>query len=243
MEGGIMKNRRLKNIAVLITAALLAGAASLSGQSERDKTPVISISGTGEGTAVPDILELTVGVRTEAPSSGQALSRNNQDMDSLIEMLKKSGIPDKDIRTRNVRLYPDYKSEDGERRVAGYTAVNTVRVTIREIEKAGTIIDQAVRAGGNTVEGMRFFIEDPGLYAEEARKSAFEDARRKAEQLAELAGMELDTVMSLSESSHLPSPVTPSIMREAKTAASVPVEPGVQSVRVNVQVTWSMKKK
>lgn len=243
MGGGTMNYEIVGGSLIFFVLFLASGLCPLSGQNPPESVPVIQVSGAGEVTVVPDVLELNIGVRSEASASAEALAQNSRKMNRLIEEMKKAGIPDKDIRTRSVRLHPSYKTKEGRREVTGYTAVNMVLVKIRDLEKSGSVIDEAVQAGGNMIEGVQFSIDNPDPYADQARELAFQDARRKAEQLASLAGMELDTVISLSESSQMPSPVSPRIMTEARGLSAVPVEPGEQAVRVNVQVSWSMSKK
>jgi uncharacterized protein len=238
-----MDYQSLRKRCVLFSTIMLAGTVFIFGQTAADSIPVINVNGAGEVMVVPDVLELNIGIRSEADSSAEAMAMTSRKMNELIGTLKEAGIPGRDIRTRNIRLHPTYQTEDGRRQVTGYIAVNTVFVKIRDMEAAGGIIDDAVRAGGNVIEGIQFTIENPAPYAEQAREKAFENARHKAEQLTALAGMELDTVMSLSESSHLPSPVTPRLQTQARTFSEVPVEAGVQKVQVNVQAVWSMKKK
>jgi uncharacterized protein YggE len=80
-----------------------------------------------------------------------------------------------------------------------YTATNNVEVTIRNLDAAGVVLSAATGAGANQLYGLRFEIEDPSALQAEARKKAVEDARARAERLAQLAGVKLGPAVSISE--------------------------------------------
>jgi hypothetical protein len=159
--------------------------------------------------------------------------------------LKKQGVEAADIQTQTIRLQPRYS--DARRQpgkpsmeVIGYTGLNTVEVQVRDLKKLGELLDAAVQSGGNTLQGLRFVLSDPDPFLDKARVAAINDARHKAEQLAALTGVTLGKVLTLTESSGMPGPITRTLSMRAE-AAAVPVEPGRQTVEVNVQVTWQLR--
>jgi uncharacterized protein YggE len=183
-----------------------------------------------------------LGVQTEAEEAATALTENNQLMQALVDELKDAGIAEDDIQTQVVRLnarYEESTTVGGERELVGYAAINVVEARVREINTVGNILDAAVQAGGNRIEGIRFEISDPSAYLEQAREAAWNDARQKAEQLTNLAGAELGDVLTINESGGVPRPIAerPAMV---EAAAAVPVEPGSQTIEVNLQVSWSL---
>jgi hypothetical protein len=102
----------------------------------------------------------------------------------------------------------------------------------------GDLLDAAVEAGANQVEGIRFEVTQQTDLLTQAREAAWEDAERKAQQLADLAGGELGDVISINESTTVPRPVR---LEVEEARAAVPIQPGQEEIRVDLQVTWALE--
>ena len=204
----------------------------------------LSVSGTGTASGQPDVAVVTLGVETEAEEAAAALSQNNEQMQALIDALTEAGIAEENIRTQVVRLQPRYQQPEpqaqGTPELAGYRAINLVEVRVEELDALGEILDAAVQAGGNRIENIRFEISDPASLVDQAREAAWNDALNKAEQLAELAGVELGPVMTISETGQAPRPVVERAVG-GQAEAAVPIQPGTQDVEIAIHVTWSLQ--
>ena len=66
-------------------------------------------------------------------------------------------------------------------------------------------------AGGDLtrIDSISFSIDDLSVYYEEAREEAMADAKAKAEQLAELAGVKLGKPIYISDGFQVPPPIYP----------------------------------
>jgi uncharacterized protein YggE len=125
--------------------------------------------------------------------------------------------------------------------VVGYTAVNSVQVTIRNLETLGEVLDAAVKAGGNTVQAVSFDLSDKTTALDQAREAAVGDARHKAEQLARLANATLGPIVTISDASMYPIPYQPAVGGDmALERMAVPVSQGTQTINANIQVTWEL---
>lgn len=230
---------------------LPAGLEQAAGQTQTEdgrSLRTISVSGTGQAAARPDVAVIRVGVETEAEEASAALTQNSERMQAVVEALQEAGLPPEDIQTQTVQLQPRHqegppqpgiepaRGSPGPPELVSYRAVNIVEARIRDLGELGQLLDSAVQAGGNRVEGIRFEVSDPAQLLEEARAAAWEDARGKADQLVELAGAELGEVWSIREFSSTPRPVSSGMMQEA--AMAVPIEPGSQTIEVRLEVTW-----
>jgi uncharacterized protein YggE len=121
-----------------------------------------------------------------------------------------------------------------------YNASNSVEVTMRDLDAAGKVMSAATGAGANNLYGIRFEIEDLAPVQAEARKKAVEDARGRAERLAQLAGVKLGPAVSIAElDGGNPGPIMP-MMAMAKMEASTPVERGELSLTTTVQIVYSL---
>ena len=92
----------------------------------------------------------------------------------------------------------------------GYQVTNRLAVTVRDLDSVGAIIDAVIEAAGDSVRinGINFSIEDSAALEDEAREAAVADLLAKAARLAELAGVELGSLLFLSESTS-PTPYPP----------------------------------
>ena len=210
----------------------------------------ISIDGTGEVRAAPDMATITSGVTTQGATAREALDANTAAMATLVAALKEAGIEPRDIQTSGFSVNPDYVYSD-ERdangytrppKVNGYQVMNTVTVAVRDLGTLGAILDKSVTVGANTINGVSFSVADPSELFNEARRSAFADARKKAELYAAAADSSLDELVSISESQSFdpPQPMPMYSMRAEAAAAPVPVEAGELSFSINVTVQWEL---
>jgi uncharacterized protein YggE len=216
-----------------------------------DKERTITVSGTGSVYAVPDIAKFSTGVVTEADTSTDAMQKNARLMDAVVNAIKSSGIPEKDIRTSRVTLEPVYnyysqpQGATEKPKIVGYRATNTVTVTIRDLSKVGTAIDAANNAGANQVTGVSFELSDElaaSVYGQ-ALKKAVSDGSDKAKTIADAAGTGTLTLKSISESGqYYPQPVymdmAPRAAGEA-SATTTPVSPGEQKVQATVSMIYT----
>ena len=162
--------------------------------------------------------------------------------------LTDNGVAEKDIQTQyfSIRQVTKWDRDEEEEVVIGYRVTNKVNAKIREIDKAGSIIDAVAAAGGDftRIDSIDFSIDDPSAYYEQARQEAMADANAKAEQLAELADVTLGKPTYISESSYLPSLGYPRVYYEgaAIPAPAPPTEisPGEMEITLTVQVAYSI---
>jgi hypothetical protein len=201
----------------------------------------INVVGTGQVRGTPDVLDLTLGVSTRAKSAGEALSHNSELSSKLNGVLRDAGVDEKDIQTANLSISPIF-DDDGENVIA-YGVSNTVDVKIREIAKAGKVVDAAAGVAGDeiVVNGLVFSFDDNSELVAQARTEAVKRAKSQAEQLAKAAGVELGDILTITEGSAPEGPVLTAAPRSAAASDSAtPIEPGSQSLSVEVNMTFKI---
>jgi uncharacterized protein YggE len=201
----------------------------------------VSVVGHGEVKGAPDTATVQIGVETEAATAKDALAQNSAQAQAVQEKLAKLGVDAKDIQTNNFSINPTY-GNDG-RQVTGYRVSNMVTVKIRQLDQAGTLLDQVVQAGANSIYGVSFSVENPEALLDQARKAAIENAKARAAQLAGASGAAIGDVLVISENLGAP-PIPMPMMARAEDAAvgqAAPIQPGQQSFSVDVQVTFGLK--
>ncbi len=231
--------RRLFFISAAAIALLLAVALAGAGRPEAARGDVsapgtVTTIGDGSVAAVPDVATVSAGVRTSATTAAAALSENGARMAAVIAALKRAGGDE--LQTQQVSLEPQTNDRNV---VTGYIAQNTVSAKAK-IAGAGALIDAAVRAGANTVEGPSLDLSDRDALYRQALQKAMADARAKAEALAGAGGFAVGPVSAVTENGGNPQPVFQGAA-VAKAAGSTPVVPGTQDVTAEVTVSFQIR--
>ena len=199
----------------------------------------ITVTGTGSVTRVPDVARVSVGVSVTKASVKGARDAAGKSMAAIIEAIKAMGIDEKDIKTVGIDLSPQY-SNSATPKITGYRMSQQLQVTVRDLDKAGDVVDTATAKGATEVNGLWFEVGDPTGPMDEARAAAIAQARTSAQKMAAAAGVSLGAVVSISESmASIPGPYYyGAAARDA--AALTPVEPGTQDVQATVTVVFAI---
>lgn len=210
----------------------------------------IWVNGNGKVYATPDIALLSLGIEVQEETVALTQANAAEAMDKVMEALKDEGIKEEDIQTQqfNIRkLYDWEKVYDGDEKqvIIGYQVTNVVSVKVREIDNTGAIIDAVAVAGGDLtrIDSIGFTVDDPTPYYEEARAQAVEYAKAKAEQLAELSGVELGKPTYISESTYY---ATPNYYRgdmaieEGAPAVDTSISAGELEISANIQIAFAI---
>jgi uncharacterized protein YggE len=233
---------------MLIGALALAGLAGCDNGGDTiiasgETKDQIQVLGMATVKAVPDMARADLGVQVFADSLADALAQNSARAGAVIAALKEKGVEERDLRTTSFNIVPQYDYREGSRpgELVGYWVNNSVAVNVRQLERLGEILQAGIDAGANTVGGIVFAVDDPDSLWQEARLQAMQDARRRAEVLAEAAGMKLGKAMRINENSFgTPVPILRGALDKASEGASVPVEPGELEVTVQVEVVFEL---
>lgn len=203
----------------------------------------ISVSGRGEVFGTPDTLTVSIGISVGKPTVSEAVDVAARRATDLIGALQGLGVAEADIQTSNYSIYPEYDYRENQTpQITGYRVDNTLTVKIRDLDRAGEVLDAATAAAGDEVRvnGVSFVLEDNDALLVAARAAAWEDAKAKAEQLAELAGVTLGAPLTISES--VGSVPVPYYARAEAAAGDLatPIQPGQETVSVDLTVTFAI---
>ena len=206
-----------------------------------DNEHTIAVTGTGKVTLNPDVADLRLGVVASGKTVKNVRAQAAASMTAVIAALKKLGIADKDIQTSGLSLQPTYDYNTGTfpARITGYQFNNGVSVTVRDLEKVGDAIDDAIAAGATSLDGITFRVADETGAEADARKAAMADAKTKADALASAAGVAITGVASISETaSAVPYPVFYGAAMAAGKDSATPIEAGTSEVTISVTVVY-----
>ena len=205
----------------------------------------ITVMAQGKATGKPDLAMITIGVETRNAEARAAAEENDDRMADVMAAILELGVAEEDIQTVDYSVRAEIDWDDDERRVIGYVVSNSVMLKLREVDKAGDVLDAVTEAGANNIYGIQFTFDDPAVLREEARAEAMAQARDKAEALAQLAGVGLGKPRYINES-FMESP--PFYLEPIYAAAergmgggAAPVQPGQLEVAVQVQITFDIR--
>jgi uncharacterized protein YggE len=200
----------------------------------------VTVVGQGEVQGTPDTLTTDVSIEFLAPDVTTAMNQTSARQQAVIDALVSSGIDRKDISTTQVSLQPQFG--DSNNNIVGYRASNSISVKIRKLDSASQALALIVSTGGDAtrINSVNYSIEDDSQLVKDARARAFDDAKDRANQYAQLSGLELGKVISITESGGATPPTPMPYSRGGAEMAAVPVEPGQQTVGFSVTVIFEL---
>lgn len=208
---------------------------------------VVQVSGQGTATGTPDLVQLRLSVEVTDDTVAVAWDTAAQTTQEVRKALTDNGVEESDIATYRIRIDPDYDYGPDGRMHIGYRAVNGLNVTVRDTTAVGTVLDQAVQAGGNYIQLNRFDFEfsDTDALEQEAREAAVENMQTKAQQIAESSGRALGDLKIVSEFPTVGIGGGASefaLLAYAESAAyDTPVSVGDEAVSVSVYGVYELK--
>ncbi len=254
-------NKRLSHIlltgllAVLALAVVACGGVANAAPPAQGGTAVVNtnattdigVTGTGTVFADPDTAIASLGVDITAPTLASASSDASTKMQAVLDKVKSMGVDSKDIQTVGYSVNPITSNpKEGETpRIIGYHVSNIVQIKIRKLDQVGPILDAAMNAGANSMNGLYFTIDNPTDLLKQARTKAVADATAKAQTLADAAKVKLGPIISISENVSQPRPIAYRSAMSVPAAADMaggagPVQTGQSELTVNVEIHWQI---
>ena len=238
-------------IALVLVTVGVAGCDNYFGSEETGLVKSISsqqdigiwVTGVGKVAVVPDVAVLSLGVEAQAATVTEAQQQATGAMNAIMSVLDSYGIDEKDIKTQQYSIQPVREWRDDQYILVGYRVINTISVKVRDTDDTGSIIDDAVAAGGDytIINSISFTVDEPEAYYEDVRAEAMADAKGKAEQLAELGGVKLGNPIYIAEyGGYAPTAVYYDIREDGGSELTTDISPGETEIQMTVQVVYSI---
>ena len=234
-------------VVLLLTAGLLYGCdAGASFGTSANQQKGIWVTGEGKVTVAPNLVEVQLGIQAQAKTIADAQNQATNAMNDIMSVLTANGVAPKDIQTQsyNIQQLTRWDSDKQEQVITGYQITNMVNVKIRDIVKAGAIIDAVAQAGGDLtrVNSIQFSIDDPTVYTDQARAKAMADAKDTATQLATLSNVKLGNPIYISETDvSIPQTVSVYTKEALDAGTSTPISTGELVISLTVQVNYTIR--
>lgn len=239
--------QKVKTSRLLVMLGILSMIAALPSMAKADDAKeqrTLRVSGQAEVMVTPDRARVTFGAEAQESDATEATAKVNSIMNRALANIKRLGISDKDIQTKQVNLYPVYATrKSGDTNpppVVAYRATNTVQVTVDDLSLIGKIIDTANEAGANRQNGVSFELKDDTVAKSQALRKAAAEARTKAQALVDALDVRLVKIMSVNEGGV--NVVYPRAyeggMMMARDSASTPIQTGELTVQANISLVY-----
>ncbi len=192
----------LSTLAIIMVTRLVGGPSLSISQITTNKEATFDVSGESKIATVPDQAEVRLGITVNESTVKAAQDQANTVINNINTQLGQLGIEKKDIKTENYSLYPNYDYSPGNaQRITGYSVNANLVVTMTDFAKLNQTIDLATGAGANQIGGITFSLSDDkkAEVEENARREAIDNAKSKATELAQLAGMRLGKIINVTE--------------------------------------------
>lgn len=222
---------------------------SLLGQGDYPETS-ITFTGEGDVSAVPDIATFNFTVTKEAQNVKDAQNQVEGVIRGATNILKGEDVDEKDIKTESYNVHPRYdwvrKNGTSERVFKGYEVSQYTSVKVRDIENAGALLGKIGNQGITNISSLNFEVDDIDQLKRDARKMAIEEAKEKAEVLADDLGVELVRIVSFHENTggYYPQPYAAkaeSLSFDSAVVASPTISVGEEEIKVSVSITYEIR--
>ncbi|MFD0770814.1 SIMPL domain-containing protein [Bacillus sp. CGMCC 1.60114] len=202
------------------------------------KEPTVTVQGEGVVKAKPDVVVLTIGVRTEGPNVKQAQEENAALSSKLLDSLKQLGITEQNIKTLSYTITPQYEQVNEKTILRGYQVEHLYEIIVLNVQKAGEVYEAAVANGANVAKGLVFRVSDPNIYYKQALVLAVQNAQEKARTIASTYSLNINPIpISLvEESSHMPREF---VAYSAVHSGSPPIQSGELEITSTVRAIFT----
>ena len=218
----------------------------------------MSFDGSGEVTAAPDIAMVNLTIRSDAKEVKDAQSKVEIKEKAVLDFLEKGGIAKKDIKTESYNSYPKYDygtpcydigigmpCRERAPKVVGYEVSEYISVKVRDLAKAGEIVGGLGALGVTEMNGPNFSIENEDSLKAQARRMAIDEAKAKAESLANDLGVRLVRIVNFSENGNYSMMYAAKgmmVLDSVESAAPAPQLPtGENKITSNVTITYEIR--
>ena len=242
---------------VFLLVKTIQSLASFDRDTKGAQEHVISVTGKGEVTATANVATFSFSVMETGATVKEAQDKASAKNNAAIKYLKDNGFADKDIKTSDYNVYPQYSFQksvcaanvpcpEGNQVVTGYNVSQTIEVKVRDVSKAGDVLTGLGSLNVSNISGLQLTVDDQDVLARDARTKAIEDAKNQAQKLASDLGVRLGKITSFSESSgDMPRPIMyakDSVAAGVSGQATAPALPtGENKITTYVTINFEIK--
>jgi len=227
-----------------VLALLVAGGVGFAFADTGAVTPstnsTVSVNADATVERSPDRATVTVAAVGRGETAEAARNNLSGDAEAITSALEDEGA---NVTSSRFQIRPEYEESREGREQVGYVAIHTVEAETSDVETAGTLIDAAVDAGADRVEGVRYSLSEETRQAarEEALTSAMENARTDAEVVAAAEGRSIGDAVTVQTSDRGRPVVYEAAAYAGDGGGRTSIQPGEVTVDASVSVTYELE--
>mgnify|MGYP000965876639 FL=1 len=242
-------DKQMKGLRAVLCTLMLCGTylgAMYYQSQEETKDFQVTVEGVGSSKQTPDRVDIVLSLSETGATSVDARNAVAQTMKRLEATLSGQKVATNQIKTENVSVQQDWDYVSGSRVVNGYIARQTLSVFLSgaDVEKDAEVL-QAKLPNRVSIDSIDFSLVEKKMGSDEARNAAFEDAKKQAAQLAQLAGKKLGKVVAISASDDQGQMIYPvrakSVNQVAESASESKLYAGEQEQTAKLTVTFELE--
>ncbi len=204
----------------------------------------LTVTGRGFEKIATTITQVRLGVEAQGKTANEVQGEVARRSNAVVTLLKSRSV--EKLETTGINLNPVYSYNNNRQKLEGYGASNTVSFRV-PTEKAGTLLDDAVKAGASRIDGVSFVASDEAISAAQkvALREATQDAQSQADAVFSALNLTRKEVVSIQvNGASAPIPIMMAdVERFSKVAAAQapsPVIGGEQRVEgsVTLQISY-----
>ena len=242
-------DKQMKGLRAVLCTLMLCGTylgAMYYQSQEETKDFQVTVEGVGSSKQTPDRVDIVLSLSETGATSVDARNAVAQTMKRLEATLSGQKVATNQIKTENVSVQQDWDYVSGSRVANGSIARQTVSVFLSgaDVEKDAEVL-QAKLPNRVSVDSIDFSLVEKKMGSDEARNAAFEDAKKQAAQLAQLAGKKLGKVVAISASDDQGQMIYPvrakSVNQIEESASESKLYAGEQEQTAKLTVTFELE--
>lgn len=195
----MQNTHKLKKIFITLMMLCFTIIGSVSAFAAESDTPHIAVSATASMEVAPDIAKINFDVNGTGSTASEAAAASASKLEAVRRALLGCNILSDDIITTSYTLYPELNNKG---KVTGYTAKNSLTIKVKDIAKAGSVIDKLSSAGIDRINNVTFDVENKSLYRNKLLAQAVENARQEAAVVANAGGRSIGKLLSANINSY-----------------------------------------
>ncbi|SPF56501.1 conserved exported hypothetical protein [Candidatus Desulfosporosinus infrequens] len=244
-EGEIIVKSSIKILFVLLALLLVLTQPALAADTQQANT--IETSAVSVVNVDPDIVKISLAIRTEENSGALSEGNNAIAVNKAIDMLINEGLTKDEIKTTDYSTY-SYLKTDTDKSAGNdsrvYSTSSGMEITFKELDKVGEILDELANISEVNVNSVNYSIQDPEMYKEQVIDSAIAGAKQNILYSAKALGLELDQLgylrIDFSSNSDI-QPYTRGAVAATSSAIPQPQNPDKITITATANMSYSVK--
>lgn len=220
----------------LVGTILVWGAVAMA---QANENLGIHVNGRGEILAEPDMVRVTLQVNRQGRDAAALKKEMDQVTAKVLKLTDRLKIERKDVTAAMVNIQPNYRYENNRQTMDGVTANRSISITLRKIDEIGTLMNDALELGINSVGGVQLDVSNRVELEQQALTLAIEDAKAEAARIAQEFGVRVAGVLNVHAGRHSVQP-RPMARMAMEADAGESFSPGQIVITREVQATFGI---